>query len=126
LDAESLFQIPLKSGADTASMTTLKMFEYRLGRQHAMILGLFENRDATEVGVGEKDSASALVYRFGQSATLFRKNGADRWTNHGMAHAHDVNARDALTDVRMDAFELVKDGFFPVRPVFLEEELAIS
>ncbi len=42
-----------------------------------------------------------------------------------MAHAHDVDARDAPADVGVDALEVVEDGFFPVGPVFLEEKLAV-
>ena len=45
--------------------------------------------------------------------------------NHGVAHAHDVDARDALANVGVDAFEIVEDGFFPVGPIFFEEQAAI-
>src|SRR5271154_6513944 len=42
-----------------------------------------------------------------------------------MAHAHDVDAGDALANVGVYAFEIVKDGFLPVAPVSFKEELAV-
>ena len=42
-----------------------------------------------------------------------------------MAHAHDVDAGDALADVGVDAFEVMENGFFPVGPIFFEEKLAV-
>ena len=42
-----------------------------------------------------------------------------------MAHAHDVDARDALANVGVDALEIVENGFLPIVPVLLEKQLAI-
>ena len=42
-----------------------------------------------------------------------------------MAHAHDVDARDALANVGVDAFEVVENGFFPIVPILIEEELSV-
>ena len=61
----------------------------------------------------------------GEAAAFFGENRADGGADHGVAHAHDVDAGDALADVGVDAFEIVKDGFLPVGPIFFEEELAI-
>jgi hypothetical protein len=45
--------------------------------------------------------------------------------HHGVAHAHDVDARDALADVGVDAFEIVEDSFLPEGPIFFEQRAAI-
>ena len=42
-----------------------------------------------------------------------------------MAHTHDVNARDAVANVGVDALEIVENGFPPVVPILFEEKLAI-
>jgi hypothetical protein len=42
-----------------------------------------------------------------------------------MAHAHDVDAGDALANVGVDALEIVENGFLPVRPIFFEKQAAI-
>src|ERR1700740_25980 len=42
-----------------------------------------------------------------------------------MAHAHHVDARDALANVAVDTLEVTKDGFFPVQPILVEEKLAV-
>src|SRR5208282_3385396 len=42
-----------------------------------------------------------------------------------MAHAHDIDARDALANVRVDAFEVAENGLLPIVPIFIEEKLAV-
>ena len=41
---------------------------------------------------------------------------------HRVAHAHDVDARDALANVGVDALQVVQDRFFPVAPVAAQEQ----
>src|SRR5258708_15357741 len=99
----------------------VKPLEHFLGGFDAMVLRFLENGNAAEVGVGEEDSVIEAL----QSAALFGKDGADGGTNHGVAHAHDVNTGNTLADIGVDALEVVQDGFFPVGPIFFEEELAV-
>src|SRR5438132_13185649 len=60
-----------------------------------------------------------------QTSAFFRENRADSGADHSVAHTHDVNARDALANVGVDAFEIVKNGFLPVGPILFEEKLAV-
>ena len=92
-----------------------------MGGFDAVVLGFLENGDAAEVRVGEEDSA----VQTSEAAMLFGENRADSGADHGVAHAHDVDAGDALADVGVDAFEVVENGFFPVGPIFFEEKLAV-
>jgi len=100
---------------------TVEFLENFLGCFDSVVLGFLEDGDAAEVGVGEED---AVIQTF-QAVPLFREYGTEGRANHGVAHAHDVDVGDALTDVRVDALEIVKDGFLPVGPVFFEKKLAV-
>ena len=103
------------------SRLTVEPLQYFLSGFDAVVLGFLENRNAAKVGVGEEDS----VIEAGQAPPFFGENRTDGGADHGVAHAHDVDARDAPADVGVDALEVVEDGFFPVGPVFLEEKLAV-
>ena len=86
-----------------------------------MILGFLENGHAAEIGVGEKD---AVVEAF-DLAALFGEKRPDNRANHGMPHAHDVDARDALADIAVNALEIMQNCFLPMSPVFFEQELTV-
>src|SRR5260370_40845006 len=98
---------------------TVEFFENFLGGFDAAVLRFFEDGNAAEVGVGEEDSAIEA----GQMAPFFGENRTDSWANHGMAHAHDVDAGDALADVGVDGREIVENGRLPGGPSFFEEKL---
>src|SRR6266478_6394085 len=83
--------------------------------------GLFEVGDAAQVGVGEEDAS----IKASEAAAFFRENRADSGANHGVTHAHDVNAGDALANVGVNALEVAENGFLPVSPIFFEQKLAI-
>src|SRR5271155_4220724 len=99
------------------------MFEGSLSGNNAVILGFFENGNGAEVGISEENAVLAAWVR--ETEALVGKDRAYDGSDHGVAHAHDVDTRDALADVGMDAFEVVEDGFFPVVPVLFEKELAL-
>ena len=99
----------------------VEFFQDFLGGFDTVVLGFLENGNAAEVGIGEEDS----VVRTCQTAAFFGEDRADGRADHGVAHAHDVDARNTLTDVGVDALEVVKNGFFPVGPVFFKKQLAI-
>src|SRR5690348_11708888 len=86
-----------------------------------MVLSFLENGDAAQVRVGEEDAAIEAR----ETSAFFRENRAEGGADHGVAHAHDVNARDALANVGMHAFEIVENGFLPVGPIFFKEKLAV-
>ena len=95
--------------------------EHFLGGFDALVLGFLENGNAAQVGVGEEDSVIQAL----QSAPFFGKDGANGRANHGVAHAHYINAGNALADVGVNALEVVEDGFLPVGPIFFKEQLAV-
>jgi hypothetical protein len=100
-------------------------FEDGFGGDDAVVLGLLEDGDAAEVAVGEVE---ARVGRFLLRGDVGAFGGEDRagiGADHGVAHAHDVDARDALANVGVDALEIVEDGFTPIRPIFFEKQAAI-
>ena len=100
-------------------------FEDGFGGGDAVILGFFEDGDAAEVGVGEVEAGVGGFLLGGDVGAFGGEDRAGSGANHGVAHAHDVDARDALANVGVDAFEIVEDGFAPVAPVFFEEHEAI-
>ena len=94
-------------------------FEDGFGGGDAVVLGFFEDGDAAEVGVGEEEPRVGGFLLRGDVGALGGEDCARGRADHGVAHAHDVDARNALTDVGMDAFEIVEDGFLPVVPTFI-------
>ena len=96
-------------------------FQRGLSGENTVVLSLFEDGDAAEVGIGEEEATIEAR----EAAAFLGKDGADGWANHGVAHAHNVDARDALANVRVNAFEVVENGFLPIVPIFVEEELAV-
>src|SRR5713101_2867591 len=86
-----------------------------------MVLGFLENGNTAEVGVGEEDAVVAAR----QATALFGENRADSGADHGVAHAHNVDARNALADVGVHALEVVENGFLPIGPILFEEKLAV-
>src|SRR6516164_10532056 len=42
-----------------------------------------------------------------------------------MPHAHNVDARDATTNIPMHAFEVPQNSFLPVIPIVMQQELAV-
>ncbi len=100
----------MQEGSDRARLT-VEFPQHFLSGFDAVVLGLFENRDAAEIGIGEKNSAVEA----GQAA-LFGENRTDGGADHGVAHAHDVDAGDALTNVGVNALEVVENSFFPGAP----------
>ena len=66
----------------------VQVVEHSLGSQNSVVLRFFEDGDAAEVGIGEQEASVAAR----QAAALRGKNGTDRGANHGVAHAHDVDA----------------------------------
>ena len=101
-------------------MLTVELPENLLGGFYPVVLGFFEDGDAAEIRIGEEDPAVEAR----EAAAFLGEDRADGGADHGVAHAHYLDARDTLADVRMDALEVVKDGFLPERPIFFEEELA--
>src|SRR5580692_3881808 len=95
-----------------------------LSCENAVVLRLFEDGDAAKVGIREEDAAVAWVSAR-EAAALFGKNRTDNGAGHGVAHAHNVDAGDALADVGVDALEVVEDGFLPIVPILIEKELAV-
>jgi len=89
-----------------------------LGGFDTVELGFLEDRNATQVGVGEEDAAVEA----GQAAAFFRKNRTDRGANHSVAHAHDVDSGYALANVGVHAFEVMENGLLPVGPIFFKEK----
>src|SRR6266705_4480560 len=120
-DGKSYRQIAETERQIPASGPPAEFRQHFLSGDDATILGFLENGDAAEVRVGKEYA----VIEARQAAALFGENGADGGANHGVAHAHNVNARDALTDVGVNAPEVVEDGLFPVGPFFFEEKLAV-
>ncbi len=100
---------------------TVEFFQNFLSGFDAVVLGLFEDGNAAEVGVGEEDSAIEA----GQMAPLFGENRTDSGANHGVAHAHDIDAGNALADVGVDALEVVENSLLPVGPIFFEKKLPV-
>jgi len=90
-----------------------------------VILGFFEDGDAAEVGIGEVKARVGGFLLGGDVNAFGGENGAGSGGHHGVAHAHDVDARDALANVGVDTFEIVEDGFAPVAPIFFEQRAAI-
>src|SRR6266567_523262 len=103
------------------SAMSVELGQHLLSGFNPAILSFLENGDAAEVGVGKEYA----VVEARQAAALFGENGADGGADHGVAHAHDLNARDALANIGVDTFEVVQDGLLPVGPIFFEEKLAI-
>ncbi len=99
----------------------VEFLEHLLDGFDAVELCFLENGDAAEVGVGKEDA----VIQTRQTAAFFGENRGDGGADHGVAHAHDVNAGDVLANVGVDALEVVENGFFPVSPIFIEEKLAV-
>ena len=99
----------------------MELLEHFLGGFDTVVLGFFENGDAAQVGVGEEDAAIEAR----ETSAFFRENRADSGADHGVTHAHDVNARHALANVGMNALKVVKNGFLPVGPILFEEKLAV-
>ena len=100
---------------------TVELPQYFLSCFNTVVLGFLENGNAAKVGVGEEDSAIEAR----QAAPFFGENRADGGADHGVAHAHDVDAGDALANVGVDALEVVENGFFPVGPISFEKNLAV-
>ena len=100
-------------------------FNASLRGKNAMILRFFENGDAAEVGIREEEAGIRAWFAASEAAALFGENGANSWADHGVAHAHDVDARNALANVGMDALEVAENGFLPIVPIFIEQELTI-
>ena len=90
-----------------------------------MILGFFEDGDGAEVGVGEVQASVGGFLLGGDVSALGGEDRSESRANHGVAHAHDVDARDALANVGVDALEIAEDGFLPVGPIFFEKQAAI-
>src|SRR5579859_1053647 len=101
----------------------VQAFENSLGGENTVVLRFFENGDAAEVGVGEEKAGIAA--RWCEAKAFLGENRADGGADHGVAHAHDVDARDALANVGVDALEVVENGLLPIIPVLVEKELAI-
>src|SRR4029077_16989903 len=88
----------------------VQFFQDPLGGFDAMVLGFLENGNAAEVGICKQYS----VVRMRKAAALFGENRTDGRADHGVAHAHDVHARDALANIRVHTLKVIKDGFFPI------------
>ena len=99
------------------------VFERGLGGNDAVVLGLFKDGDAAEVGIGKENAG--VVTRLRKAEALFGKHRPDSRANHGVAHAHDVNARNALANVGVNALEVVENSFLPIIPVLFEKELTV-
>lgn len=107
------------------TLSAAYFFEDGFSGDDAVILGFFKDGDAAEVGVGEVEAGVGGFLLGGDVGALGGEDCAGSGADHGVAHAHDVDARDALANVGVDAFEIVEDGFAPVAPVFFEEHEAI-
>src|SRR4029077_10786806 len=80
------------------SRLPVEFLEHFLCGLDAVVLGLLKDGNAAEVGVGEEDA----VIQTPQAKALFGENRTDGRTNHGVAHAHDVDAGDTTTNVRVN------------------------
>src|SRR5712691_7800816 len=100
---------------------SVELGQHVLSGFNPAILSFLENGNAAEVGVGEEYA----VVEARQAAALFGENGADGGADHGVPHAHNVDARNALTDVGVNALEIAEDGLFPIGPFLFEEKLAV-
>ena len=126
MDAGSAWAIPWeRTGISDELAVAVEAFEYILSGEDTVVLGFFEDGNAAQIGIGEEDASGGAWVSVRKVAALFGEDGADGGAGHGVAHAHDVDARDALADVGVDALEIVEDGFLPVSPIFFEEELAV-
>ena len=114
-----------RTGISAGLALAAEAFEYILGGEDTVVLGFFEDGNAAQIGIGEEDASGGAWVSVRKVAALLGEDGADGGADHRVAHAHDVDARDALANVGVDAFEVVQDGFFPVGPIFFEEELAV-
>src|SRR6266704_4156532 len=103
------------------SATSVELGQHLLSGFNPAVLSFLKNGDAAEVRVGKEYA----VIEARQAAALFGENGADGGADHGVTHAHNVNARDALTNVGVNALEVAEDGLIPVGPFLFEEKLAI-
>ena len=63
--------------------------------------------------------------RLREAKAFLGENRADGGADHGVAHAHDVDAGDALADVEVDALEVMENRFLPIAPILIEKELAV-
>jgi len=106
-------------------LSAADFFEDGFGGGDAMILGLLEDGYTAEIGVGEREARVGRFLLGGDVGAFGREDCAGSGAHHGVAHAHDVDARDALANVGVDALEIVEDGFTPVAPIFFEEQAAI-
>ena len=111
--------------ADGLTLSAAYFFEDGLGGGDAVVLGFFEDGDAAEVGVGEEEAGVGGCLLCGDVGAFGGEDCAGSGADHGVAHAHDVDARNALANVGVDAFEIVEDGFFPVGPIFFKEQATI-
>src|SRR5437588_11229055 len=98
------------------------MTEDFLRRSYAAILRFFKDRKPTEIRVRKQQ----LPIKSGQPSTLFVKDRARLWPRHGMPKSHNVDARHALPYVGMHALKITQNRFFPVIPVFVDQQLAIG
>src|SRR5438552_18918015 len=99
----------------------MESLQHLLDGFDTMVLGFLKNGNAAEVGVGKENAAVTAR----QVSAFVGEKRADRGTDHGVAHTHDVNAGDALAAVGVDALEVMENGFLPIGPIFFEEKLAV-
>lgn len=84
-----------------------------LGGADATILGFLKDRDGAQVGVREIDAAEWTS----EALAICGENRSDSWPHHGVAYAHDIDSRDALTNVTVHSLEVVQDRILPVIPI---------
>src|SRR5579863_4337983 len=106
-------------------LSAADFFEDGFGGGDAVVLGLLEDGYTTEIGVGEREAGVGRFLLGGDVCAFGGEDGAGSGADHGVAHAHDVDARDTFANVGVDALEIVEDGFLPVAPIFFEKQAAI-
>ncbi len=99
-------------------------FEDGFGGGDAVVLGLLKDGYAAEIGVGEREAGGGRFLLGDDVRALGGEDGAGSRAHHGVAHTHDVDARNALANVGVDALEIVEDGLLPVAQIFFEQEAA--
>jgi hypothetical protein len=104
--------IPLLAGSP-------QVMQDALGRLHPMKLRLFKNGDTTQIRVRKQDPALPVF----QPASFFGIDRSHCWPDHSVAHAHNVDPRDALPDILVHCFQVSQNRFLPVIPISLQKKL---
>src|SRR5688500_16933786 len=93
-------------------LTAMLGGEHRVRGGSAAVLRLFEQREATEVGVGEVDTPGCPLW----IATGVGAQKTNRRAHHRVPEPYEIYVRDASPDVRVRHGQLLHDSFHPILP----------